>query len=112
MLFLSLWLNIAQQRGADTHALFDSDKAYYGIEYQLVHARAAKRDQLLQGICTAVDANYRDMEGVFRKLNEEGPIFRPFKGNPEGFPAGGNVEAEWPMFQKDKHNSGSHDART
>ena len=110
MPFLSLWLNIAQQRGADTHALFDSDKAYYGIEYQLVHARAAERDQLLQGICTAVDANYRDMEGVFRKLNEEGPIFRPFKGNPEGFPAGGNVEAEWPMFQKDKHNSGFTDA--
>jgi len=110
MLFLSLWLNIAQQRGADAHSLFDSDKAYYTAEQKLVYAKGETRKTLLNEICIAVDAYYRDMEEVFRKLNEEGPIYSPFKGDPSTFPKGGNMDADWPMFQKDKHNSGYTDA--
>ena len=110
MLHLSLWLNIAQQRGADTHSLFDSDNAYYKTEQKLVNAKGNKREELLKQICKAVDDNYRDMETVFCKLNEEGPIFTPFKGDGSNFPEGGNMDAEWPMFQNDIHNSGFTDA--
>ena len=92
MLMFSLWLHIAQQQSADTHSLFDSDKAYYTAEQRLVSAKGGKREKLLKEICLAVDANYHDMETVFQKLKDEGPIFKPFKGDLPDVPVAGNMD--------------------
>ena len=46
------------------------------------------------------------LEEIFRTLKEEGPIYKPFTGDPAGFPQGGDMEADWPMFQGNKHNTG------
>ena len=106
VLFLNIWLTIAQQRGADTHSLFDSDSVYFRGEFKLVHARETAKDEILQQMCNAIDEGYGAMEKIFRVLNEEGPIHEPFMADPAGYPKAGDLEADWPMFQNDKHNSG------
>ncbi len=107
VLLLNLWLYIAQQRSANTHSLFDSDYAYFTGESDLLKAKGeVERKEVLQRICTAIDDGYKNMEEIFRQLNEDGPIFEPFTGDPSRFPESGNMEDEWTSFQHDKHNTG------
>ncbi len=106
-LLLFVWLGSLQQQGADTHSLFDVDEAYYRLQGDVVKGRGAAKEEALQKICKVVDDGYEQMEEIFRKVKEEGPIYRPFKGDPAGFPLGGEMDADWPMFQGNKHNTGS-----
>jgi len=53
-----------------------------------------------------VDDGYKVMEEIFRTLKEDGPIYEPFMGDSAGFPENGDMQADWPMFQGNKHNTG------
>ena len=109
-LLLFVWLGSVQQQCADTHSFFDIDKAYYQLEGKIVSGRGPAKEEAIRSICRVVDDGYKVMEGIFRTLKEDGPICRPFMGNPAGFPEGGDMEADWPMFQGNKHNTGYTEA--
>jgi len=105
-LLLFIWLGSVQQQSADTHPFFDIDKAYYQLQARVVHGRGQAKDKATRSICRVVDDGYKVMERIFRTLKEDGPIYKPFTGDPAGFPKGGDMEADWPMFQGNKHNTG------
>ena len=105
-LLLFIWLGSAQQQSADTHPFFDIDKAYYQLQGKVVHGRGSAKEKAIQSICKVVDDGYKVMEEIFRTLKEEGPIYEPFTGDPTDFPEGGDMQADWPMFQGNKHNTG------
>ena len=105
-LMLFVWLGSIQQQGADTHSFFDLDKAYYQLETQIVNGPESGRESAVREICRMIDDGFVEMENIFRILKEKGPIFEPFKGSRKGFPKGGDMSAEWPMFQGNKHNTG------
>ncbi|NDV61563.1 PQQ-binding-like beta-propeller repeat protein [Puniceicoccales bacterium CK1056] len=107
---LFVWLGSLQQQGADTHSFFDTDKAYYALETQIVRGAGLVRERALGKVGGVVDEGYAVLEGISRKLKEEGPIHEPFKGDPVGFPEGGDMDADWPMFQANKHNTGYTEA--
>ncbi len=104
------WLGSVQQQCADTHSFFDIDKAYYQLEGKIVYGRGPAKEEAIRSICKVVDDGYKVMEEIFRTLKEDGPIYEPFMGNPAGFPEGGDMEADWPMFQGNKHNTGYTEA--
>ena len=105
-LLLITWLGCVQQQGADTHPFFDVDKAYYDLHWKVFHGAGQAKEEAVRSICKVVDEGYQVMEEIFRTLKEEGPIYEPFTGDPAGFPEGGDMEADWPMFQGNKHNTG------
>ncbi len=105
-LLLFVWLGSVQQQSANTHPFFDIDKAYYQLQEKVVHGRGPAKEDAIRSICRVVDDGYKVMENIFRSLREEGPIFKPFTGDLAGFPRGGDMEADWPMFQGNKHNTG------
>jgi outer membrane protein assembly factor BamB len=109
-LFLFVWLGSIQQQSADTHPFFDIDKAYYALEGKTIRAQGAAKEEAIRNICKVVDEGYQVMEKIFRTLKEEGPIYEPFTGDASDSPQGGDMEADWPMFQGNKHNTGYTEA--
>ncbi|MHC4433496.1 MAG: outer membrane protein assembly factor BamB family protein [Planctomycetota bacterium] len=109
-LLLIIWLGSVQQQGADTHPFFDVDKAYYDLHWKVYHGAGQAKEEAIRSICKVVDEGYQVMEEIFRTLKEEGPIHEPFTGDPARFPEGGDMEADWPMFQGNKHNTGHTEA--
>jgi len=105
-LLLFVWLSSLQQQGADTHPFFDVDKAYAQLQDKIVRGKGAAKEKALQEMGKVIDKGYQVMEGILQNLKEKGPIYKPFKGSAEGFPKGGDMDAEWPMFQGNKHNTG------
>lgn len=103
---LFIWLNIAMQHAADTHPFFKIDQAYYRLEGRTINGSESGKKEAISELCQVVDEGYSTMEEIFRTLHEEGPIYEPFTGDPNGFPEGGDMEIDWPMFQGNKHNTG------
>ena len=105
-LLLFIWLGCLQQQGANTHPFFDSDQAYYALEGKVNRAKGPAKEKAIQEMGAMLTKGYQDMEAIFQTLEEKGPIYKPFVGNPDGFPKGGDMGADWPMFQGNKHNTG------
>jgi len=105
-IFMFNWLGSLQQQSADTHPFFDIDKAYSGLQAKVVNGRGAAKEKALRQMGELIDEGFQVLEEIQRTLKEQGPIYQPFKGDPKGFPKGGDMEAEWPMFQGNKHNTG------
>jgi hypothetical protein len=105
-LLMFLWLAALQQQGADTHGFFDTDKQYYRLETAVLNRQGAARDEALQEMGRVIDAGFAVLEEIQRKLNADGPIFRPFTADPAIAPTGGDMDADWPMFQANIHNTG------
>ena len=105
-LLLFIWLGCLQQQGANTHPFFDSDQAYYALEGKVNRAKGPAKEKAIQEMGAMLTKGYQDMEAIFQSLEEKGPIYKPFVGNPDGFPKGGDMGADWPMFQGNKHNTG------
>jgi outer membrane protein assembly factor BamB len=105
-LLLFMWLGSLQQQGADTHAFFDVDKAYYGLEGRIVRGKGEAKAKALQQMGGVIDEGFQVMEKIALNLKENGRIYEPFKGDAKGFPEGGDMDADWPMFQGNKHNTG------
>jgi outer membrane protein assembly factor BamB len=105
-LLLFVWLGSLQQQSANTHSFFDVDQDYYSLEAQVNRGTGAAKDKALKEMGQVVDAGYAEMERIQQQLIEHGPFFEPFKGDPTTFPEGGDMNADWPMFQGNKHNTG------
>jgi outer membrane protein assembly factor BamB len=105
-LLLFGWIGSLQQQGADTHPLFDFDYAFIEVQNRVVRGKGGIRDLALAEIGKVVDDGYRAAEQVSQRLRDEGPMYQPFTGEAAGFPEGGDMDAEWPMFQGNKHNTG------
>ncbi len=105
-LLLFIWLGSLQQQSADTHPFFDIDKAYYQLQGKIFNGSGPEKEKAIERICQVVDNGYYVMEEILRTLKEEGPIFKPFTGEPSEIAAKGDMDADWPMFQGNKHNTG------
>ncbi|MDG1243029.1 MAG: hypothetical protein P8P52_10790, partial [Opitutae bacterium] len=105
-LLMYLWLAALQQQGADTHPFFGNDNQYYQHENAVLNQKGAARDQALREMAKTVDAGFAKLEKIQSKLKTDGMIFQPFEGDPSTVPAGGDMDANWPMFQGNIHNTG------
>lgn len=105
---LYCWLGALQQQGADTRAYFAADQEYYRLEREVNRLKPGpEADTALQALCSLIDRGFAEMESLQRRLREKGPIFLPRQGDPSTVPAGGDPEAEWPMFQANAHHTGA-----
>ncbi len=105
-LLLFVWLGSLQQQCADTHAFFEIDKSYYELEQKVAFSKGEAKDQAIGEISKVVDEGFNVIEGIFQKLAIEGPIYEPFMGDPSLANSEGDFEADWPLFQGNKHNTG------
>ena len=106
-LLLYMWLSALQQQGADTRPFTDVDKRYYLLEDQIV---AGADERLLSEMAALIDEGFGVMEDMQSRLIEQGPIATPGEGDVADCPPGGDMEAEWPMFQGDIHHTGYSEA--
>jgi hypothetical protein len=105
-LLLYLWLGALQQQGADTRPFVGVDTQYYRLEPQVNRLADGQSSPPLKQMCELVDRGYQAMDQIQTALVEQGPIFKPFEGKPGDAPTGGDPNAEWPMFQGNKHHTG------
>ncbi len=105
-LLMFLWLASLQQQGADTHPFFNIDKQYYQLESAVLNRQGAARDEALREMGKTIDAGFAKLEEIQLKLGRDGMIYKPFTADSATAPAGGDMEADWPMFQGNKHNTG------
>ncbi|MGA0853433.1 MAG: PQQ-binding-like beta-propeller repeat protein [Luteolibacter sp.] len=105
-LLMFLWLSALQQQGADTHTFFDADKLYYQSENAVLGSQGEAREDALRQMARAIDAGFAVLEEIQRKLDADGPIYQPFTADPTTAPLGGDLEADWPQFQCNIHNTG------
>jgi outer membrane protein assembly factor BamB len=105
-LLMFLWLASLQQQGADTHPFFDIDKKYYQFENAVLGRQGAAREEALRGMSRTIDEGFAKLEEIQAKLLKDGMIHQPFTADPATAPTGGDMDADWPMFQGNKHNTG------
>lgn len=124
-LVLYMWMGALQQQGANTVSFYDLDKKYYQLEskinksvsffdYGTKHEerktiaddkKSHEYQEALAQMCQTIDEGFAHMEEIQKKLIENGPIFTAFES--ESKVEGGDMSAEWPMFQANKHNNGA-----
>lgn len=107
-LMLYMWLGALQHQGANTHSLFDFDEKYYQLENKVMNPEANGYEEAVQQMCQHIDDGFKLMEQVQTDLKEKGPIFEPFEGKTKI--EGGDMDAEWPLFQANIHNNGRTEA--
>ena len=107
---LYMWLSALQQQGADTRPFMSVDRRYHPLEARIAEAADDERSSLLPELTALIDEGFRVMETIQSRLIEQGPIATPCEGDALDFPVGGDMEAEWPMFQRDIHNTGYTEA--
>jgi outer membrane protein assembly factor BamB len=105
-LVLFLWIGALQQQGADTRPFFDIDQRYYELESRASALSGNPSQSMQEELYRTIDRGYGVVEGIQKVLVERGPIAEPFEGPPDAVANGGDMTAEWPMFQANKHNTG------
>ena len=106
-LLMFLWLAALQQQGADTHPFFDIDKKYYQLENAVLSRQGAAREEALREMGKTIDAGFAELEEIQRKLQRgRHDLSSPSPPTPRRLPAGGDMDADWPMFQGNNHNTG------
>ena len=112
-LLLYVWLGALQQQGADTRPFSGVDRRYHPLEAHVARASDGERASLIGELTSLVDVGFSVMETIQTQLVEHGPIATPREGDPADPPQGGDMDADWPMFQGNIHNTGYTDrART
>jgi outer membrane protein assembly factor BamB len=119
------WLGALQQQGANTFSFFDLDQQYrkwetkinnplkFGQALTLHDNRKSLVDnkqsseylEAVAQMCQTIDDGFAKMEEIQKDLIENGPIFTPFESKTKV--TGGDMSANWPMFQANKHNNGA-----
>jgi len=119
------WLGALQQQGADTRPFFDLDLQYRTLETTIAntppfsawvtrhekpesiynHKESREYQEAMTQICQTIDASYELLGQIQKELAVNGPMFTAFEGKTEV--TGGDMSAEWPMFQANKHNTGA-----
>ncbi len=125
---LYMWMGALQQQGANTFPFFDLDLQYRRLETRIFNPlrftqaltlhdeRQSLADdktsraylEAVAQICQTIDESFELMEEIQKELIEEGPMYTAFEGETEV--TGGDLSAEWPMFQANIHNTGATDA--
>ena len=105
VLMLYMWMGTLQQQGANTFPYFDLDSKYYELESKVNNQTGNNRLEAIKQICQTIDAGFEQMEKIQKELVENGPMFTAFESKTKV--KGGDLSAEWPMFQANKHNNGS-----
>ncbi len=124
-LMLYMWLGALQQQGANTVSYYDLDKKYYQLErvinksvsfFEMSTGHDKEKSiadnkqsreymEAMVQMCETIDRGFEHMEMIQKELVNNGPIFTAFEGKIEV--TGGDISAEWPMFQANKHNNGA-----
>jgi len=122
---LYMWMGALQQQGANTFPFFDLDLSYRTLEtkihntpdfvqWKTKHKQAESEADFQKSseyreavalICQTIDEGFDKLEEIQRELSEKGPMFTAFEADTEV--TGGDLSAEWPMFQANKHNNGA-----
>jgi len=105
VLMLYMWLGALQQQGANTFPYFDLDSKYYKLEPKVNNLTGDKHQEAIKEMCQTIDAGFEQMENIQKELTENGPIFTALESKTKI--KGGDLTAEWPMFQANKHNNGA-----
>jgi outer membrane protein assembly factor BamB len=105
VLMLYMWMGSLQQQGADTRSFYDLDTKYYSLEPKVNNLKGEMYKEAMSQMCQTVDEGFEQMEKIQKELIEKGPLFNAFEGETEV--TGGDLSAEWPMFQANKHNNGA-----
>lgn len=105
VLMLYMWMGALQQQGANTFPYFDLDSRYYKLQDQVNNQEGEKYQEAIKQMCQTVDDGFKEMERIQTELAEKGPMFTAFESDTKV--TGGDYDAEWPMFQANKHNNGS-----
>jgi len=105
VLMLYMWMGSLQQQGANTRPYFDLDRKYYELESRVNNQTGDKYQEAMQQMCQTVDDGFKQMEKIQKELHDNGPMVTAFESNTEV--KGGDFDAEWPMFQANKHNNGA-----
>jgi len=120
-----MWLGALQQQGANTVSFFDLDLQYRTLETKINNplkfgqalTQHDKRESLADNkqssayleavaqMCQTIDDGFAKMEEIQKELIENGPISTAFEGTTEV--TGGDMSADWPMFQANKYNNGA-----
>jgi outer membrane protein assembly factor BamB len=108
ILMLYMWLGALQQQGANTHPFFALDARHHALQHQVLQPGGGGYQEALEAMCRTIDAGYEKMEQIQAELIESGPMVQPFEGSEKV--TGGDMSAEWPMFQGNKHNTGATEA--
>ena len=101
-----LWLASLQQQGADTQPFFEIDKRTHQLENAVLNRKGSGRDQAIRELGLVIDEGFAALEAIQQELKEAGPIFQPFTADAAPATGGGDMEADWPMFQGNIHNTG------
>ncbi len=72
---------------------------------KLINQKNSEYTEAVAQICQTIDEGFEQMEKIQKELIEKGPMFTAFEGETEV--TGGDLSAEWPMFQANKHNNGA-----
>ncbi|TFG89453.1 MAG: hypothetical protein E4H16_03625, partial [Candidatus Atribacteria bacterium] len=105
VLMLYMWMGALQNQGANTRPYYDLDTKYYSLETKVNNQKGSNYQEALNQMCRTVDEGYKQMEQIQKDLIEKGHMFTAFEGDTEV--TGGDLSAEWPMFQANIHNNGS-----
>ena len=107
---LYVWMAALQQQGADLSSFYPIDTRYYQLEGQINRSRGDERAELTRTVGTLIDEGFAELETIQNRLLQEGPVYTAYESDGADFPTGGNMEADWPMFQANEHNNGYTDA--
>lgn len=122
---LYMWMSALQQQGANTFPFFDLDLRYRTLETKINNTppfnqwnrkhdegessddrqKSSEYQEAVSQMSQCIDAGFEKMEEIQRELTDKGPMFTAFAGESEV--SGGDLSAEWPMFQANKHNNGA-----
>ena len=109
-ILMFLWMGALQQQGADLRPFYDVDKDYKPLEAKVNSLTGAKLEADQTGTNNSKDRCYGVFVDIQDKLVKKGPMYKAYESDGKDFPEGGNMEAEWTMFQGNKHNTGYTDA--
>jgi len=104
-LVLYMWMGALQHQGADTRTFFPLDSRYYSLESRVNRQTGSDYLVAVRQMCQLIDEGFEQMEKIQMELTENGPMFNPFEAETEV--TGGDMSAEWPVFQADIHNTGA-----
>lgn len=109
-ILMLLWMGALQQQGADLSSFVDINTEYYRLE-ELINSGAGKDlAALVIQMGGLIDAGYAKLERIYQQFLINGQVFKPYESDGKDFPSGGNLDADWPMFQANKHNNGYTEA--
>jgi len=125
---LYMWMGALQQQGANTFPFFDLDLKYRTLETKINNTpdfvqwktkhetsdaeedfqKSSEYLEAVTQICRTIDEGFDKLETIQKDLTDNGPMYTAFEAKTEV--TGGDMSAEWPMFQANKHNNGATEA--